>query len=246
MIFRKVFRMILRILWLHMKISQRGLAFPGIGGAFALGERADHDVDAPSNKLGWGVYSRKWQDIIDKFFHHLIADIVVGIFTSPKSECDFDLHVMAKEVDGMIQFHLKIVGINAGAQLHFLYFINMLVLFAFLILFGLLVTVTTIVDQATDGWVCVGSNLHQIHAAQSGCFQCLLYRQYAKLSPVRIDNSDLACPNTIVDSDKILRGPLPVEVIRATQDALKGWMLNMLIKSDFIRFNEDHFNLLSE
>src|SRR5678816_2985125 len=84
-------------------------------------QRAEHNVNAFADELGGRIRVTKRSDFLDEFFHLLKTEFLMGHFTAAKTESDFDLHLLAKEVDGMLKFDAKVVRINRRAELDLLH-----------------------------------------------------------------------------------------------------------------------------
>jgi len=96
------------------------------------------------------------------------AEFLVSHLSASEAEGRFDLHIFAEEVDGMIQFHAEIVGVNIGAELELFDLVGVLMLFGFLLLFGLFVSVFAEVDDTADRRSGIGGHFHKIDPFRTG------------------------------------------------------------------------------
>jgi hypothetical protein len=74
-----------------------------------------------------------------------------------------------------------------------------LLLFGFLLFFGLLVLEPAVVHDLTDRWFRVGRNLYEIEAMIIGFGQGLMNRKNADLISVRINQANFPYPDILID-----------------------------------------------
>ena len=89
---------------------------PGFGprmfGPLVARQGADHDVDTPADELRLEILVAVRADFAEKFPDHLKAELSVGHFPPAEFEGHLDLHIFAKEVDGVLDFNTEIVRID--------------------------------------------------------------------------------------------------------------------------------------
>jgi hypothetical protein len=74
-----------------------------------------------------------------------------------------------------------------------------LLFFGFLLLFGLLVFIATIIHDFTDRRICIRRDLHQIKTEIASNGESLVGRYNTYLISIRVDDPDFFCSNILVD-----------------------------------------------
>jgi len=105
-----------------------------------------------------------WSDVSEEFVNHLESKFGVGHFASAEFEGDFHLHILAEEINGVLDFDAEIVWIDLGAELDFFNLVGVLVLLGFLVALGLFVTVFAVINEAADRRIRIGGDLDKVHA----------------------------------------------------------------------------------
>ncbi len=86
-----------------------------VEGALVSGERADHYDEASADFPGGGVWVSPGTQVFDELLHDFKADFLVEFFPAFETECYFDFHIFAKEVDGVALFDMEVMGIDVDA-----------------------------------------------------------------------------------------------------------------------------------
>ena len=86
-------------------------------------------------------------DFSQELLYNLKAKFSVGHFSPAELERHFDLHVFAKKINSMLNFHAQVMGINFGAQLDLFDARSVLVFSGFLVAFGLFIAELAEIDQ---------------------------------------------------------------------------------------------------
>jgi len=133
-----------------------------------------------------------WRKIRQEFVHDLETDLSMGHFAPSEFEGHFDLHILAQEIHGMLDFYAEIMRIDLRAELDFLDFVRVLMLLGFLVPLGLLVTVLAKVHQAANWRGGVRGNLNQVHRVGARQVQGVPEAQNPELIAIHSDNPDLA------------------------------------------------------
>ena len=132
------------------------------------------------------------RDFANKLLDFLEAKFLMSHFAPAETQRHFHFHVIAHEVDGMGQLRREIVRINARAELDFLHAIGVLVLLAFLFLFGLLVAVFAEIDNAAHWRRGIGCDFDEIHTLLPGEVDSFGESHDAELGALVTDNADFA------------------------------------------------------
>src|ERR1041385_8394666 len=101
---------------------------PRVLGALITRQRADHLVNSAANHLGLKIRMTVGLNFVQKSFDDLKAKFGMGHFTSPEFQGDLDLHVLAEEIDGMLNLHPQIMWIDLRAELNFFDLVGVLML----------------------------------------------------------------------------------------------------------------------
>jgi len=83
--------------------------------AFVARERADHDVDAPSDEFWRKIGMAVSCDVGEEFVDDGKSDLGVRHFPSAKFQRDLDLHVLAEKINRVGELDAEIVRVNARA-----------------------------------------------------------------------------------------------------------------------------------
>jgi hypothetical protein len=145
----------------------------------------------------------------------------VGHFAAAETERDFDFHVLAKEINGVGELYAKVMRIDVGAELDFLYAIGVLVFFGFLVLFGLLVAEFAVIYQAANGRIGGGSNFDQVDLPLPGQRERFVERHDPELLLVIPNDTNLAGANLVINAGEVSWRKMSRR-IRAAQDTLAG------------------------
>ncbi len=145
---------------------------------------------------------RERRDFADEIANGLEPEFLVGHFTAAESKGDLHLHLFAKEIDGMGQFHSEIVRIDIRAQLDLLHAIGVLVLFVFFVFFRLLVTKLAVINQPAHRRGGVGRNFDEIDPFSPGHRNGFGKREDAELRVVFTDHPHLFGANFPVYPNK--------------------------------------------
>ena len=111
------------------------------------------------------------RNILQKFLDDLKTKLCVLHFAAAKFQRYLYLHILAEEVNRVRGLHAKIVRINPRAQLHFLHCARVLMLFGFLFLLRLLVTIFAVVHEPAHRRRRRRCDLHQVHAVRARLVQ---------------------------------------------------------------------------
>src|SRR5689334_15043412 len=90
----------------------------------------------------------KGSDFLQKFINNLEANLRVGHFASAEFEGDFYLHILAKEINRVLDFDAEIMRINLRTELNLFDLVGVLMLLGFFVALGLLVAIFAKVDEA--------------------------------------------------------------------------------------------------
>ena len=173
-----------------------------VRGTFGARQRADHDVQVTPREFGWSVRLTVGGELTHEFLESLEPELFVGHFSSPETERGFDLHVLAQEIDRVVDLHFEVVGVDGGGELDLLHAIGVLVLFGLLFAFGEFIPVFAVVDQAADRGDRVGSNLNQIDLVRPSQVDGIAEWEYAQLLAVDADHTDFTGADFPVDPDE--------------------------------------------
>jgi hypothetical protein len=110
----------------------------------------------------------KGRDFFQEPVDYLETEFLMSHFPAAKTESHFDLHVFAKEVDGMAKLHGKIMRIDVGAKLDLFDSIGVLVLFRLLVALSLLVAEFAKIDKPTDWRYRIRGDLNQVDSLLPG------------------------------------------------------------------------------
>ena len=138
-------------------------------------------------------------EFFDEFFHHLKAKLRMGQLASAKAQSDLDLHLLAQELHGMMQFHPEIMRVDGGTELDFFDLGGVLMFPGFFIALGLLVTVLAKIDQSANRRRGSGGNLNQIDAVSTRGIDGILQRKDAQLFAIDANDPDFAGTDFPVD-----------------------------------------------
>ena len=169
-------------------------------------------------------------DFGDELLHDLKTKLRVLHLTSAKAQRDFDLHVLAQEINGMTNLDAKIVRVNPRAQLHFLYGGSVLMLLGLLILLGLFVAELSEVHDATYGRNGRRGDFHKVNPVLAREIQRIVQGHYPELLAVDADYTDFTGTDFTVDPNKRRRRGITWGE-RATQGTLVG--CDIIIVSSF-------------
>ena len=134
-------------------------------------------------------------DLCQEFMNDLESKLGVGHFASAELEGDFHLHILDKEINGVLDFNAEIVWINLGAELDLVDLVGVLMLLLFLVALGLFVTVFAVIDQPAHRRGRVGGDFHQVDFAGPGQVQGFSQLEHPKLFAVRPDYPHLTGTN---------------------------------------------------
>ena len=129
------------------------------------------------------------------------AELRAGNFPAPEEKADFDLVALFEELDGPVQFHLKVVLTDLQTEPHLLYLNLLLILLVFGKLFRLLVAVFTPIEDFYHGRLGTGSYLCQIKTRFSGCIEGLPEAYNATLRTVDIDQTHRLGANLTIQAN---------------------------------------------
>src|SRR6266481_105639 len=110
----------------------------------------------------------KGLDFGNEFVNNLKTDFCMGHFAPAEFEGDFYLHILAKEINRVLDFDAEIMRINLGTELDLFDLIGVLVLLGFFVALGLLVAVFAKVDEAAHWRGGIGRDLDQVDASGTG------------------------------------------------------------------------------
>ena len=183
---------------------RRGAAFglTRMLGPFVARERADHDIDGASIELGLKIRVTVSGDVGEEFFNNLEPDVGVLHFAAAELERDFDFHVLTEEPNGMIDFNAEVVRVDFRTKLDLFDLGGVLVLFGFLVALSLFVAKLAVIDQPTDRWGGVGSDLDQVNAIGARHGERVAEGQDAELLAVDANDPDFAGTNFPVNPDE--------------------------------------------
>ena len=197
-------RWLLRGLDTHWR---RGCCLAAFGLARLLGplvtrQRSDHHVDAAANQLGLEIGMAVRGNVGQELLDDLEAKLRMRHFPAAELERDLDLHVLAEEADGVLEFYAQVMRINLRAELHLFDPVGMLVLPGFLLALGLLVAELAVVHQPAYGGRGVRGDFDQVHAIGASLREGLAQGQDPKLFAVGPDDPDLAGTDFPVNPDE--------------------------------------------
>src|SRR5690242_10535682 len=112
------------------------------------GQWREHHRNPAPNQLGRSVKMSIWHEFLGKLLNLLKSEFLVRHFAPAESERHFDLHLFAKEVDGVGQLHTEIMRIDLRAQLDLFNLVGVLVFARLFVLLGLLVTVLAKINES--------------------------------------------------------------------------------------------------
>lgn len=123
----------------------------------------------------------------------------MGHFASAEPNGNLDLVAGLQKFNRMIQFCVKIIGIDVQRQAHLFDVDDLLILFRFLITLGLFKTEFTIVHNAANRRFRLGSNFDKVKIFFHGDALGLLAGNNPQLAAVSVDHPDLFVPNLLID-----------------------------------------------
>src|ERR1051326_5309469 len=183
----------------------------GMFGALVAWKRADHHVDAAADELGLEIRVAVGRNLAEELLDHLKTDIRMGHFAPAELEGDLHLHLFAEKIDGMLDLHSEIMGVDLRAQLDFFNLIGVLMFLGFLVFLGLLVTELAEIDETADGRVSGGRNLDKIDARSTRHVKSITQAEDAKLFAVGSDYSHFAGTD------------FPIYPVRRTGEGRRTW-----------------------
>jgi hypothetical protein len=188
--------------------------FAGLVGMFSAlvaGKRADHYVDAATDEFRLEIRVAVRRNLAQEFMHHLKTDVRVGHFTAAELQGDLYLHVLAEEIDGMLDLHPKVVGIDLRAQLDFFYLIGVLMLLGFLVFLGLLVAELAEIDEPANRRIGASGDLDEIDTGRPRHVKGITQAEDAKLFAVGSDYPHFAGTD------------FPIYPVRRTGEGRRTW-----------------------
>ena len=129
----------------------------------------------------------------------IVAQMSVGHLTSAESDRHLDLVPRFQETDGLADFGVQIVRIDIQRHSDFLDIDRLLILSRLFVPLGLFKTILAIVHDTADRRLRLRRNLDEIEILFSGDPHRFFQLEYAKLSPVRIDDTDLFVADFLID-----------------------------------------------
>ena len=161
-------------------------------------------------------------DLGQEFLNHLKAVFGMRHFASPEFEGDFDFHVLAQEINSMLNFDAKIVRIDFWAELDFFNFVGVLMLLGFLVALGLFVAKLPVIHEAADGRIGIGGDFDQVNGISPGEVQGVAQTQDAELFAINPNDSYFAGADFPIYPDEQTGRRRRTWRKRATQDTLDG------------------------
>ena len=164
----------------------------GIPGAFIPRQWADHHVNAAANQFRFEIGMAKGSDLGKEFVNDLKTDFCMGHFASAEFEGDFHLHILAKEINRVLDFDAEIMRINLRTELDLFDLIGVLMFLGFFVALGLLVAEFPEVDEPTHWWSRIGCDFDQIDTGGAGHVESITESQNTELFAVGPDYPDFA------------------------------------------------------
>jgi hypothetical protein len=147
-----------------------------------------------------------------------------------EAERSFHLVAVLQEADGLVAASDKVVIVNGDGEFDFLDDDDFLPLAGSAVALFLLVEELAVVLNAANGGNGGGRDFHQVEATFAGDLQRFEGWEDAELLAFFVDDPNLASANTLVDSDKLLRGTLidgffswSAGLNRAAIQYINGW-----------------------
>lgn len=173
-----------------------------VGSAFGAGQRADHDVEVATREFWGSVGLPVRSQLANELLECLKAEFFVSHLASPEAQGSFNFHFFAEEIDGVVDLHIEVMGIDGGRELDFLYAIGVLVFLGFLFAFREFVAIFSVIDEPADRRDCVGCDFDQVHLVRPGHIDGIAQRNDAELLAVHADDADFAGTDFPVDPDE--------------------------------------------
>jgi hypothetical protein len=145
-------------------------------------------------------------NVADKFVYHLETDLFMRLLPSFKPQLDPDFKIVAKELDGVIALHGKIVLINAWGELQFLHPAGRLGRSSLFAALGFFVKEFAVVDDAANRRCRVGGDLDQVQTFSLGQLQGIIKGHDAQRLLGLVKDSDFASPDFSVPAMQRLSG----------------------------------------
>ena len=161
-------------------------------------------------------------ELLEKLSDHLKPKFRMGHFAATKLQVYFHLHILAKELDGMLHFHAQIMRIDFRAELDLFDFVGVLMFFGFFFALGLFVAEFAEIYDAADWRYCIGSDFDQVHATGAGHIQRFAKGHYSELFAIAANYPDFAGTDFPINPDERTGGRRRTWRKRATQDTLAG------------------------
>ena len=160
------------------------------------GEENGHTA---SLKLGGLVEIGNLGALGGKLLQKHLAYLGMCHLTAAETHRNLDSVAIGKELLGILELGVKIVGIDAGRHADLLYLDDTLVLLGFLLLLGLLKAELAVVHDAADRGIGARSDLDQIKVLFNCNFESFLSRHDAKLFSLTADQANFLVKNLFVD-----------------------------------------------
>jgi len=130
-----------------------------------LGQRADHHDHLATFHLR---HVFNFADLFHVFcdaFQQLATEVLVGHFTAPETQSDFDFVAVFEEFENVAHFHAIVMGIRVGTELDLFDLDGLLLFPGFGFTLLLFIFELTEVHDLANRRVCVGRNLHEIQTS---------------------------------------------------------------------------------
>ena len=161
--------------------------------------------------FGSGFHRAKLGQFDDQPVQQRPANSLVNDFSSPEKHGSFYLVALLQEAGGMILFELIVVVIRVGPELYFLDRNVLLMLPGIVFLFVLLIEILAVVHDSAHRWACSGRDFYQIQTAFFSNLDCRLWGQNSELFVLIVNDTNFACPDSVVYPYVLIDGLDPPE-----------------------------------
>jgi hypothetical protein len=164
---RDNFQRILYVDFPHKAITFQGhrdsMAYPDPSLGLLLEGEQHHDHLAPFH-LGMLLHGSDLNQVLFQAFEQFTAQILMSHLPAAKPQAHLDLVSILQESDDAAKLHLIIGGIGPWCESYLLELRLFLFLRVLVLLLLLFEYVLLVIHDTANGWLCVGSDLHQVQS----------------------------------------------------------------------------------
>ncbi len=147
-------------------------------------------------------------NILDEAVDDGVAQLAVGHLAALEAERGLHFVAVLQEADGLVAARLVVVVVDGDGELDFLDGDDLLALAGGAVGLFLLVEELAVILDAADGRDRGGRDFDQVEATFAGDLESFKRGKDAELLAVFVNDADFAGSDTLIDTDKLLRGTL--------------------------------------